>query len=78
MTTALVLPGSANLMGGEAFAIKTRLPESHRVEHMLINAGLRNDQAWRWMKMACGENPKRVYGSRGIMPESRFLMMIND
>lgn len=72
VTTALILPGSGNLMGGEAFAIKTRVGESHRVEDMLLNAGLNKSEAWRWMKMACGENPKRVYGSKGIMPESRL------
>ena len=58
-------------MGGEAFAIKTRVSDSHRVEDMLLNKGLSEDESWRWMKMACGENPKRVYGSIGIMPESR-------
>lgn len=72
VTTALILPGSGNLMGGEAFAIKTRVAESHRVEDMLLNAGMSKSDSWRWMKMACGENPKRVYGSQGIMPESRL------
>ena len=26
----------------------------------------------RALKMACGENPKRVYGSMGMMPDSRL------
>lgn len=59
-------------MGGEAYAIKTRVPDSHRVQDMLLNAGLPAQQQWRWMKMACGENPKRVYGDDGIPPESRL------
>lgn len=59
-------------MGGEAFAIKTRVGESDRVEDMLLNAGMGKEESWRWMKMACGENPKRVYGSKGIMPDSRL------
>ena len=26
----------------------------------------------RALKMACGENPKRVYGSSGVQPDSRL------
>ena len=59
-------------MGGEAYALKTRVPSTRRVEHMLLNHGIPNEQSWRWMKMACGENPKRVYGNKGVMPESRL------
>ena len=68
----MILPGSGNLMGGEAFALKTRVSDSHRVEDMLLNKGMAAKDSWRWMKMACGENPKRIYGSRDIMPESRY------
>jgi hypothetical protein len=39
---------------------------------MLLNAGIPQKDQWRWMKMACGENPKRVYGNKGMMPESRL------
>ncbi|BFZ63283.1 hypothetical protein YB2330_004404 [Saitoella coloradoensis] len=60
VTTSLVLPGSANNMGGEAFAVKHRVPESLRVEDMLVQHNI-TEKPWRWMKMACGENPKRVY-----------------
>jgi len=63
VTTSLVLPGSANTMGGEAFAIKHR---GARVEEARI-AG-----APRYMKMACGENPKNVYGGSGKTPGSRM------
>ncbi|KAI8928128.1 hypothetical protein BC831DRAFT_449924 [Entophlyctis helioformis] len=77
VTTSLVLPGSRNLMGGEAFAFKHRYFPSNRAEDMLLNAGLRPDEgkAWRWMKMACGENPKNVdpgVASGPIFPETRL------
>ncbi|KAI9472362.1 MAG: hypothetical protein EXX96DRAFT_583784 [Benjaminiella poitrasii] len=72
VTTTLVLPGSGNLMGGEAFAFKLRpMPSS---EDMLVQANLDTDHESkrRWMKMACGENPKRVYGNRNQMPSTRL------
>ena len=73
VTTSLVLPGSGNVMGGEAFAFKTR--RSNRAEYMLLNAGMVNEsdgRQWRWMKMACGENPIRYGRSRQLTPESRL------
>lgn len=60
VTTSLILPGSANLMGGEAFVIKHRPVESLKVEDMLLQANVTTKRE-RWIKMACGENPKRVY-----------------
>ena len=63
VTSSLVLPGSANTMGGEAFAIKHR---GSTVEEVQI------PDAPRYMKMACGENPKNVYGSQGRTPASRM------
>ncbi len=54
VTTIQVLPGSANLVGGQAAILKLR--PSRTVEPMQF-AG-----APRAIKMACGENPKRVYG----------------
>ena len=63
ITTSLVLPGSANTMGGEAFAIKHR---GSRVSDAQIA------DAPRYMKMACGENPKNVYGGAGQTPASRM------
>jgi imidazolonepropionase-like amidohydrolase len=64
VTTSLVLPGSGNVMGGEGAYVK--LKSSKNVHDMLI-AG-----APRALKMACGENPKRVYGSSGRIPSSRM------
>ncbi len=50
-------------MGGEAFLIK--LKRSFIINELLIPG------APKQMKMACGENPKRVYGPKGI-PMSRM------
>ncbi|SPO29208.1 uncharacterized protein UTRI_06157 [Ustilago trichophora] len=90
ITTGLVLPGSANSMGGQAFPIKYRQPSSrlpqdrliepptslarlgqgkgasseHSMQELDVETGLhRNDSSssWRYMKMACGENARRVY-----------------
>ncbi|OZJ06692.1 hypothetical protein BZG36_00425 [Bifiguratus adelaidae] len=80
VTTALVLPGSANLMGGEAYVFKLRPVDTLSGDDMLAQFGVdwdewRHDNGevrWRYMKMACGENPKRVYGSRGRMPSTRM------
>lgn len=54
VTTIQVLPGSANLIGGQAVVLKLR--PSRTVDPMVFT------QAPRSIKMACGENPKRVYG----------------
>jgi imidazolonepropionase-like amidohydrolase len=56
VTSMLVLPGSANLIGGRGFAIKNRPGRSAAV--------LRFPGAPYVLKMACGENPKRVYGKK--------------
>ncbi|KAI9291681.1 hypothetical protein K502DRAFT_275315, partial [Neoconidiobolus thromboides FSU 785] len=73
ITTTLVLPGSANVMGGEAFVFKLRPIKSKSNEEALVNY---NDQSnkmpWRYMKFACGENPKRVYGEQGKTPSTRM------
>lgn len=60
VTSSLILPGSANVMGGEAFAIKYAYKQSRLVEDYLVQSGV-NDKRQRWIKMACGENPKAVY-----------------
>jgi len=63
VTSSLVLPGSANVMGGEATYVKLK---GNTVSDMII------PNAPRAFKMACGENPKRVYGGQGVMPDSRM------
>ncbi|KAI8063969.1 hypothetical protein BDF21DRAFT_347009 [Thamnidium elegans] len=73
VTTVLVLPGSGNIMGGEAYPFKLRPVDTLSNEDMLVQAHIENEETkWRWMKMACGENPKRVYGNRGQMPSTRL------
>ncbi|KAL0074749.1 hypothetical protein J3Q64DRAFT_1202866 [Phycomyces blakesleeanus] len=65
VTTSLILPGSGNLMGGEAAVIKLRPVPTLSNQDMLIGAGVEDEDeeiVWRYMKMACGENPKTYYG----------------
>lgn len=57
ITTIQVLPGSANLIGGRSFVAKLKLGVSARE--------MRFPGAPQGLKMACGENPKRVYGKEG-------------
>ena len=64
VTTVMVLPGSANLIGGQAAILKLR--EGGTVEAM------RFEGAPASMKMAFGENPKRVYGERNVAPSTRM------
>jgi imidazolonepropionase-like amidohydrolase len=64
ITTLQVLPGSANLFGGRGVTLRN-VP-GRTVQSM------RFPGAPRGLKMACGENPKRVYGSRNQMPQTRM------
>ncbi|HEX8450938.1 MAG TPA: amidohydrolase family protein [Longimicrobium sp.] len=57
VTTMQILPGSANLFGGRSVTLKN-VP-SRTVQ------GMKFPGAPYGLKMACGENPKRVYGQRG-------------
>ena len=57
VTTIQVLPGSANLIGGRTYIAKLKPGTSARE--------MRFPEAPQGLKIACGENPKRVYGSRG-------------
>nr|POE88247.1 hypothetical protein CFP56_11476 [Quercus suber] len=66
VTTSLILPGSGNNMGGEAFVIKHAVGTADgRSEISQQDLLADPDRNWRYMKMACGENPKRVYGRLG-------------
>jgi len=64
VTTLQILPGSANLFGGRSVTLK--------------NVPARTMQAMKFpgapygLKMACGENPKNVYGSKGRQPSTRM------
>lgn len=65
VTTSLILPGSANIMGGEAVLVKNALKSGENaefvVEEILLEHGIPVEERRRYMKMACGENPRRVY-----------------
>lgn len=64
VTTLQILPGSANLFGGRGVTLKN-VP-SRTVQ------GMKFPGAKQALKMACGENPKRVYGSRDKAPSTRM------
>lgn len=67
VTSLQILPGSANLFGGRTVTVK--------------NVPATTAQAMKFpgapygLKMACGENPKRVYGGRGRAPSTRMGSM---
>ncbi|HYR75054.1 MAG TPA: amidohydrolase [Pyrinomonadaceae bacterium] len=62
VTTMQVLPGSGNLIGGRSVVLK--IVPSRTVQ------GMKFPGAKYGLKMACGENPKRVYQTRG--PSTRM------
>lgn len=64
ITSLQILPGSANLFGGRSVTVKN-VP-GRTVQSMKFPG------APYGLKMACGENPKRVYGSQGKAPSSRM------
>ncbi len=57
-------PGSANIIGGQFAIIKTF---GHRIDKMVVNPS-------HAMKIAFGENPKRVYKGLGISPQTRLAV----
>ncbi|KAI5202504.1 hypothetical protein E4T38_05593 [Aureobasidium subglaciale] len=66
VTTSLLLPGSGNNIGGEAFLVKFAVgKEGGRAELSQQDMFADPDHTWRYMKNACGENPKRIYGKVG-------------
>lgn len=64
VTSLQILPGSANLIGGRSVTLKN-VPA-------LSVAEMKFPGAPYGLKMACGENPKRVYGSKGRTPSTRM------
>jgi imidazolonepropionase-like amidohydrolase len=64
VTTMHILPGSGNLFGGRSVTVK--------------NVPARTADAMKFpgapygLKMACGENPMRVYGGKGTAPSTRM------
>ncbi|MGV8922862.1 MAG: amidohydrolase [Thermomonas sp.] len=57
VTALQILPGSANLIGGRGVTLKNVSSVTYQ--------GMKFPGAPWGLKMACGENPKRVYGSKG-------------
>jgi len=62
ITTVVTGPGSANVVGGQFAALKTY---GRRVDDMIIKAPLA-------VKVALGENPKRVYSEQKKSPSTRM------
>jgi len=60
VTTLQILPGSANLFGGRGVTVRN-IPS-------VTMQGMKFPGAPYGLKMACGENPSRVYGSRNQSP----------
>jgi len=57
VTTLQILPGSANLVGGRGVTLRNVPATSYQA--------MKFPDAPHGLKMACGENPKRVYGQKG-------------
>jgi imidazolonepropionase-like amidohydrolase len=64
ITTLQILPGSANLVGGRSVTLKNVSSVTYQ--------GMKFPGAPQGLKMACGENPKRVYGGRQQFPTTRM------
>jgi len=64
VTTLQTLPGSANLIGGRGVTLKNAPSTTYQ--------GMKFPGAPHGLKMACGENPKRVYGERKQTPSTRM------
>lgn len=62
VTTAVILPGSANPIGGQAVAVKCA---GRTATDMVLRDPV-------GVKSALGENPKRVYGNRKELPSTRL------
>ena len=68
VTTANIMPGSGNVVGGQTAYVKYR---GTTVETMLIK-GADGAPVLGGMKMANGENPKRTHGPKGRAPMTRM------
>jgi imidazolonepropionase-like amidohydrolase len=64
VTAMQILPGSANLVGGRGVTVKN-VPGRNVMDMKFPGAP-------HGLKMACGENPKRVYGAKGQAPGTRM------
>ncbi len=64
ITAMQILPGSANLFGGRGVTLKNVASVTYQ--------GMKFPDAPYGLKMACGENPKRVFGRKGSSPSTRM------
>jgi imidazolonepropionase-like amidohydrolase len=64
VTTMQILPGSANLIGGRGVTVRNVYATTYQT--------MKFPGAKQGLKMACGENPKRVYGGKGGAPQTRM------
>ena len=64
ITAMQILPGSANLFGGRGVTLKNVASVTYQ--------SMKFPDAPYGLKMACGENPKRVYGRKGSGPSTRM------
>lgn len=64
VTSLLVLPGSSNLFGGRSVVLRNTAAATTQA--------MKFPEAPYGLKMACGENPKLRYGSRGRSPATRM------
>jgi imidazolonepropionase-like amidohydrolase len=70
ITTANIMPGSGNVIGGSTLYVKLR---GHSVEEMRINGKLPNGtEVFGGLKMANGENPKGYGKNRQQAPFTRM------
>ncbi|MBI1904006.1 MAG: amidohydrolase, partial [Planctomycetia bacterium] len=65
VTTANVMPGSGNVIGGQTIYVKLRGNSPQRM-------WIASPDVYGGLKMANGENPKRNYGSRNAAPGTRM------
>ncbi|KAJ7131770.1 carbohydrate esterase family 9 protein [Mycena crocata] len=86
VTTANVLPGSADAIGGQAFVIKLRPTAERSSSAMLLEPPFSLNGTyvdpfqrprWRQMKHACGENPSRVYSGTRMDTQWAFRQAYN-
>jgi imidazolonepropionase-like amidohydrolase len=64
VTSMQILPGSGNLIGGRGVTVKNVYADTYQA--------MKFPGAPWGLKMACGENPKRVYGEKNQAPSTRM------
>ncbi len=67
VTTANIMPGSGNVIGGQTLYVKLR---PGPITNMMVQPGTPEGG----LKMANGENPKRAYGSKNQPPATRMRL----